>query len=225
VSVRRDDAGLTLVELLVAMSLFLVAITMFGGSLYVMQRMQITDDQYSQANDQVHLALQTIDRQIRSGYVISVPVAPAGADAAVKIYTEAGGKPRCVMWVVANPAVQDPRLTVGTKSLYTTAWDPTGTDTTVPSTLQTFSAKSKYWILAASNLWNWLVVPGPVQPFTVTSGNTSILPTLNVAFRLNASTRSAATIEVASTYTSRNVPRQLEQIATTGTPTKASVCG
>ena len=38
---RRGDAGLTLVELLVAMSLFLVAITMFGGSLYVMQRMQI----------------------------------------------------------------------------------------------------------------------------------------------------------------------------------------
>ena len=193
---RRGDAGLTLVELLVAMSLFLVAITMFGGSLYVMQRMQITDDQYSQANDQVHLALQTIDRQIRSGYVISVPVAPAGADAAVKIYTEAGGKPRCVMWVVANPAVQDPRLAPGTKSLYTTAWDPTGTDTTVPSSLQTFNATSKYWIPMASDLWNWLVVPGPVQPFTVTSGNTSILPTLNVAFRLNASTRSTATIEV-----------------------------
>jgi prepilin-type N-terminal cleavage/methylation domain-containing protein len=221
---RRGDAGLTLVELLVAMSLFLVAITMFGGSLYVMQRMQITDDQYSQANDQVHLALQTIDRQIRSGYVISVPVAPAGADAAVKIYTEAGGKPRCVMWVVANPAVQDPRLAPGTKSLYTTAWDPTGTDTTVPSSLQTFNATSKYWIPMASDLWNWLVVPGPVQPFTVTSGNTSILPTLNVAFRLNASTRSTATIEVASTFTSRNVPRQLEQVVAVGTPTKVSVC-
>jgi hypothetical protein len=76
----------------------------------------------------------------------------------------------------------------------------------------------------ASDLWNWLVVPGPVQPFTVTSGNTSILPTLNVAFRLNASTRSTATIEVASTFTSRNVPRQLEQVVAVGTPTKVSVC-
>lgn len=223
---RDRQAGLTLVELLVSMSLFLVAIAMFTGSLYVVQRMQITDDQYSRANDQVHLALQTIDRQIRSGYVIKVPVAPVGTDAAVKIYTEAGGKPRCVMWVVANPAVVDPQTATGTKALYTTAWDPTGTDTTLPSSFPTFGATSKYWSQMASDLWNWIVVPGPVAPFTVTTpANTNILPTLNVAFRLNASTRDRATVEVVSSFTSRNVPRTLEQLTTAGTPTKSAVCG
>lgn len=215
----RDDAGLTLVELLVAMSLFLVAMVMFGTSLYVTQRMQASNGQYSRANDQAHLALQAIDRQIRSGYVIAVPVPPANTDAAVKIYTEAGGTPRCVMWVVAAPGQADATVTPGTKWLYTTSWDPTGA--TLPGSLPTFAANGKYWATAATDLWNWLVVPGPIAPFTITTPlSTSVLPTLNVAFLLNASQRAEATVEVGSAFTSRNVPRQAELVVGSGSGAK-----
>lgn len=225
--VRDGEAGLTLIELLVAMSLFLVAIVMFGGSLTVMLGMQKTDDAYSRANDQAQLALQAIDRQIRSGYVVAAGpgIAPVGADSAVKIYTEAGGEPRCVMWAVAKPAAVDGTADPNIRSLFKTEWDPTGNGVKLPKTLQSFNAKSKYWTTMATDLWNWVVVPGPVQPFTVvTPSNTNILPTLSVVFRLNASRRTAATIDVTSTYTSRNVPRQLESIPVTGAPTKVSVC-
>lgn len=219
----RRDAGLTLVELMVAMSIFLVAMVMFGTSLYVVQRLQSTNSQYSRANDQANLALQAIDRQVRSGYVIAMPVAPAGTDAAVKIYTEAGGKPRCVMWAVAPPAVTDPTVTAGTKWLYTTAWDPTGVDPQLPSSLPAFVGNGQRWATAATDLWNWLVVGDPVVPFAIPLAPSNVLKTLDVSLVLNASTRPEAAIELRSTFTSRNVPRDKEAVSGLGT-TKGATC-
>ena len=123
-------------------------------------------------------------------------------------------------------AVRAPRFTdVGIRATTSAAFDATGSDTSLPTTLQAFAAGSKYWTRIAANLWNWLVTPS-VAPFTVTTpNNTDILPTLDVAFRLNASKRGAATVVVGSSFTSRNVPRKVESVTVGGTPTtKAAAC-
>lgn len=215
-SVYEREAGLTLVEVLVALSLFLVAVLMFGSSLSAIQRMQVTSSAYSRANDQVQLAFQEIDREIRSGYVANVlgpapfPAPPSGSDWAVKLFTQARGVAQCVMWAlgpVGSPI----------KTLYRTSWDANGGS---PPT----SLSSSGWRLVATDLWNF-VAPNSVTPFVVLTGGSGVLPLLQVDFLINAQSRAEAAVRVTSTFTSRNVPRQGEQVvgAATGT-TAGNVC-
>lgn len=204
------DAGLTLVEVLISASLLIVALTMFGGSLVTSQKLQVTNSQYSRANDQAQLAFQTLDRQIRSGYVVGT-TSVSGADAGVRIYSDAGGSPRCIAWVVADA---DPVARTGIATLYTTSWDATS------GAMPSFSSTT--WTAMATDLWNWLVVP-QVEPFTVPTPPANVLKTLNVVLRLNATTRTEATVELTSSFTSRNVERKDEKIDGTG-PAKSSKC-
>lgn len=210
----KDDAGLTLVELMIASALFLVALLMFGASLYVTQRMQIREDQYSQSNDAVHLAMQTIDRQIRSGYVVT-DTAVVGTDDSVKIFTEAGGTPTCVIWALAGSAT-------GSQSLYTTSWSP------VSGTAPSFSVPSKWRLVATGivNSQNTALLPMDSAFLKVSGANSDILPSLSVRLYLNASSRTLQTIEISSTFTSRNVPRTNEQVVGLATGTlKGGACG
>lgn len=207
---RSGDAGLTLVELLISASLLVVALTMFGGSLVTSQKLQVTDSQYSRANDQAQLAFQAIDRQIRSGYVVGATTV-SGADAAVRIYSDAGGTPKCIAWVVADG---DPAGKTGIATLYTTSWDA------VAGTMPSFPSTG--WTAMATDLWNWLIVP-QVEPFDVPTPPTNVLKTLNVFLRLNATQRADATVELTSSFTSRNVERANEKIDGSG-PMKSSKC-
>lgn len=194
-----DDRGLTVVELLIAASLLLVALSMFSGSLFTSQRAQATNAAYSRANDQVQIALQSIDRQIRSGYVVGIGTL-TNADAVVTIYSEASGTPRCFAWAVADA---DATGKSQVASLFTATWDAfTGTQPAFTI------GGGGGWVRMATDLWNWRVSP-QIAPFTVQSASAGVLKTLDVAFRLNATDRSAATVEVASSFTSRNLERSV----------------
>lgn len=229
-SSSAPESGLTLVELLVALSLFLVALLLFGGALISTQKMQATSGEYSRSNDQVHLALQAIDRQIRSGYVAGISagsVPDREWDSALTIFTEAGGVPRCVRWAVAD---SDATQASGVARLYSSEWFPASL---VPAqrTPPSFSAlsPSPSWILVADNLWNWLA-PTKVAPFSPDPSAAEPLSTVDVKFVLNSSTRDAAVVEVGSAYTSRNVARSVEDVLGIvvlpgqPTPKKAVVC-
>lgn len=206
----RAEGGLTLVEVLISAALFVLVLGMFGGMLYSSQRSQITSAEYSRANDQVQIALQSMDRQIRSGYVVDVlATPPSGADAVVKIYSEADGSPKCIAWAVADA---NPSGATGVAQLFTASWTPTSPASPVPA------FGSGAWRLVASDLWNWLNPAGAVVPFTVLpSIAAGVLPTLQVRFTLNASSRAQAMIEVTSVFTSRNIPREGTTIPGVGT--------
>lgn len=205
-----NDQGLTLVEVLVSLALFLLALTMFGATLVVAQRLQGTSREYSSANDQAQLAFTNIDRQVRSGYVAAVLAGTSWFDSAVKIYTEAGGSPKCAMWVVVSPSAGAPA------ALLTTTWDPV--TATAPTSLA-----GATWYTAATGLWNY-VPPNNVTVFTSPLTPTGLLPVLSVDLRLNASSRADATIELTSVFTSRNVPRKLEEVVGTPGVTKEGAC-
>lgn len=207
-----SDSGLTMVEVLVSSALLLVCLTMFGGSLVTSQRAQATNQAYSRANDQAQLAFQAIDRQVRSGFVVGT-TSVVNADAAVKIYSEASGTPRCIAWVVADANISG---ATGIAGLYTASWNPTVNGAAMPG----YPGAS--WRLMATDLWNWLV-PTQVQPFSVSNPGAGMLKTLVVDFRLNATDRVDATVDLTSTFTSRNLERESEKIATTGVA-KSAAC-
>lgn len=103
------DRGWTLIELMVAMSLFI-------GILTIVFAILITVSQQSRDNlardlsvTQARLALMQIDRQVRSGNVISDPEwePPANADVgpyySLRVYTQTDGVYQCVQWRVIFP--------------------------------------------------------------------------------------------------------------------------
>lgn len=196
------DAGTTLVELMVASSLFFIALTMFGLVLYVSQRTQIRDSEYSSVNDSVHVAAMEIDRQLRSGYVVAEPATLPGAADSVKIFTVSSVGARCVMWAIAPPT--NPADPMAPQSLYTRTWDP---ESESPPTA--FAAGSG-WRVAATGIVK-------ADPSSFVIGNASfgsvnaadVMPTLLMYLRLNASRdkRDGQEIEFQSKFTSRNTPR------------------
>ena len=119
-NVRRrftDERGMTLVELLVSMMILGIAMTIFGTTLASVQRGVVAQDQLSRANDQARLALEQMDREMRSGNVLYNPATEGttAGDAAqnyymVRIYTQTNAETRgsysCVQWRVANEQLQ-----------------------------------------------------------------------------------------------------------------------
>jgi type II secretory pathway pseudopilin PulG len=108
-----DERGITLVELVVAMGILSTVLLVFTSSLGAMQRAVVEEDVRSRLNDEARLALQTIDRQVRSGNLLYDPatesgtVDPFGVDAdgqMVRVYTQAqfgdDESARCALWFV-----------------------------------------------------------------------------------------------------------------------------
>lgn len=210
-----SDEGLTLVELLIASSLLLLAILMFSGALLISQRTQIRDAEYSAANDAAHLAIAEIDRQVRSGYVIATPPSVSGTADGVKIFTMTNGQARCALWVVAPPAVAtEPMLAQG---LYMKTWNP------ATQTQPTAFGAAGGWRLVAGDL-----VGADSSTFTIDTANVAsdVFPTMEMVLHLNASRdkRQLQEIEIRSQFASRNSPRALDPYGATNS-TAGAACG
>ena len=97
----RGDHGVTLVEMLVTMVIFSIVLTMVYAVLITVQRQTKQTMDRADAVGEARLALQHIDRQVRSGNVLTEPVWDAATDSYyMRIYTQANGPQRCVQWQV-----------------------------------------------------------------------------------------------------------------------------
>ncbi|MDM7853408.1 PulJ/GspJ family protein [Cellulomonas alba] len=103
------ESGWTLVELIVAMSLF-AGLLVIVFSVLITISLQTKDNlARTRAVDQVQLGLMQIDRQVRSGNVISNPASESSADSGVpasyslRVYTQTDGVYQCVQWRVRFP--------------------------------------------------------------------------------------------------------------------------
>ena len=70
----RDQRGMTLVELCVAMAILSIVILVLTTTLSSIQRAVVEEDVRARLNDQARLAVQTIDRLVRSGNILYDPV-------------------------------------------------------------------------------------------------------------------------------------------------------
>jgi len=108
----RSEDGMTLVELMVAMAILSIVSLVFTSTLSSVQRAVVEEDVRIRLNDQVRLAVQSIDRLVRSGNILYDPVDESGNDpydATVtgymfRIYTQAeqsaSQDARCALWLV-----------------------------------------------------------------------------------------------------------------------------
>src|SRR5918995_97825 len=108
----RGERGMTLVELLVAMAILSIVMLVMTTTLSSIQQAVVEEDVRGRLNDQARLALQSIDRLVRSGNILYDPVDETGNDpyAATatgymfRIYTQAeqaaSQDARCALWLV-----------------------------------------------------------------------------------------------------------------------------
>jgi len=112
--IRRlhGERGMTLVELVVAMAILSIVMLVFTTTLSSIQRAVVEEDVRMRLNDQARLAMQSIDRLVRSGNILYDPIDESGNDpfdgAATgymfRIYTQAeqsaAQDARCALWIV-----------------------------------------------------------------------------------------------------------------------------
>ena len=99
---RRDDAGMTLVELLVAMGIFTLVIAIFMGGVVMMTRGTVRADVTSASGDSVRNVFQRLERQVRYAESVNYPgTGPSGATY-VEFRTGAAvsstGQAMCTQW-------------------------------------------------------------------------------------------------------------------------------
>lgn len=121
------DQGFTLIELMFVLFLMTVVFALCLNSLVSLQQNVVTTDSRTQALDQVGLAVQQIDREVRSGNIF---YAPTNNGMTMLIYTQANGNQRCVQWQVNGNLLQS--------RSWTQTWQTDGSPTVVPwSTIAT----------------------------------------------------------------------------------------
>ena len=127
---RRED-GMTLVELVVAMSMLGVVLLIFTSVLASIQRTVVVNQRYSEANDAARLALQQLDRELRSGNVINDPAdtvtgLSAPAYQHLLIYTQANvptrGAAQCEVWQLTTDHELQVRRWLPGESDWETGW-------------------------------------------------------------------------------------------------------
>ncbi|WP_136520038.1 MULTISPECIES: PilW family protein [Cellulomonas] len=110
---EREDSGWTLIELMVAMLIFSGLLVVVFSILVTVSQQTKDNLARTRAGDQARIGLMHIDRQVRSGNVISDPagetVAGAGVPAnySLRVYTQTDGVYQCVQWRVRYPGGSD----------------------------------------------------------------------------------------------------------------------
>jgi type II secretory pathway component PulJ len=110
--VRRStyrEEGFTLVELMIASSLMMTVLVVFTSALIAIQRAAISEDRRSQNNDQARIAVEALDREIRSANYIYNPESESVAGQMLRIYTQTNAPTRspapgylCVLWQITS---------------------------------------------------------------------------------------------------------------------------
>jgi prepilin-type N-terminal cleavage/methylation domain-containing protein len=181
-----DERGLTLVELVVAMGILSIVMIVFLSTLTSVQKATVNQDVRSRTIDQVRLAMQSIDRQVRSGNLLYNPSTaygspPLPAGYTLLIYTQANlptTGDKCVLWSINS-----------SNQLVTRQWPP----------LQPENATQ--WQIVAENVVN-RIGGTPTTAFSLDPTGRTIMLTFLVNTDLSGSPN--ATQRLKSSITGRN---------------------
>ena len=108
------ERGMTLIELIMTVALLSVVLAIFLSVLVSVQNTVARQERRSRANERVRLAVQQLDREVRSGNVFRDPAAEpddpvhgrVAGGMGLRIYTQANadtrGGSRCVQWRITT---------------------------------------------------------------------------------------------------------------------------
>ncbi len=187
----RPQEGMTLVEMMVTTALLGVVSAMFMAIMASVQSGVEKQIDRSNDNDQVRLAVQQLDREIRSGNVLYNPnntaYLPSGTPAGMGmlVYTQNNANirnpgNRCVQWRIINGELQRRDWATG---------DPTGTVST--------------WRVIADNVVNATLSP-QVPAFVLDTDPNKGSRIVNVTIVTQTNVNSGNPIRISASLTGRN---------------------
>jgi hypothetical protein len=178
---------MSLVEVMTSVAMLLVVLVTFMTVLETLNRGMQTQQERSIANDQARLAIERLDREIRSGNVLYNPAAETLANYSFRVYTQANATTRtppfmCVQW----------QITTGNE-LQRRDWPP-GEPENVSS-----------WDVVATEVVNRTVTPA-VPAFALDPDPVKAGRTLDVTFVVDVDTADASqkTVRIQTSLTGRN---------------------
>jgi prepilin-type N-terminal cleavage/methylation domain-containing protein len=182
----EEQGGFTLIELMIVLSLLTVVFAFCMTALVSLQRSVLTVDSRTQTLDQVRLAVQQIDREVRSGNIFyspfTTPGGTSGSNMNLLVFTQANGNNRCVEWQV-NPTQQ-----VLQSRSWTQTWQTDGSPSIV------------HWSTIATDVTNTSSNP----PFALDSSTSYGGRVLNIDIATNSKTSQSGGSEVTDSVEGRN---------------------
>jgi type II secretory pathway pseudopilin PulG len=134
------EAGVTLVETVVAMALVSVFMAVFITGVVQMHQSVRENESMSEAQSQINIAFQRLDREVRYASGISIPGQTAAPSSIpyVEYRTAPGGTPRCTQLRLYNRILQMRTWNPATTATPPAGWRPlvTSTTTATPATGQ-----------------------------------------------------------------------------------------
>lgn len=102
---RHRESGVTIPEVVIAISVMTVVAGAFLGIVVSLQTNLVRQQSRSNNNDQARLAIEQLDREIRSGNVLYDPSGEVLPYYSLRVYTQANAPTRtpafqCVQWVL-----------------------------------------------------------------------------------------------------------------------------
>lgn len=181
------ERGFSLVELLVALALLLLALAMFGSAFVVVQKTSTQQLERGWSTNQIRQALATLDSEVRGAYAIRRT--SSGTQEQLTIYREKESERSCSAWRVTGAIG-------GLQELWRTSWRP---GSPVPP-----------WTLMAIGIRNSSAGGAPkvfsVKPF-MTSGSAVLVSAEFWVDTTAGAFASGRTSRVVSTFTARNIRR------------------
>ena len=175
------DAGVTLVETLVSMVIFSVAMAV-TTSVFIMITQQ-TRDNLGRADSvqNARMGMMQIDRMVRSGNLFYDPASSGGMQ--MLVFTQSNGLRHCAEWRVGSDG-----------QLMTRSWSPTWqTDGDVSA-----------WITTARHVVNQAPGYTPVPAFSLTSVGTNGQSVLNIRLLVKEDRDEGRPTELLTTVSGRN---------------------
>jgi type II secretory pathway pseudopilin PulG len=189
---HRDDSGITLLEVVVAMSIMTVFMAMFTAAIVQVYRVTNSVEAAATAQSQIHIAFQRLDLEIRYADGISTP-GNVGADSYVEYLTTNTDTETCTQlrWRAAGGALPAQLL----RRTWSLTAPPSGpNDPAHP------------WRPLATGLTPAVVGGAPVPPFTLQpAAPPYTFPTLRLRLAVQAGAdRTSATRQSDVTFTALN---------------------
>jgi prepilin-type N-terminal cleavage/methylation domain-containing protein len=193
-SVAGDD-GMTLLELVIVLGLLSLVMAIFVPTMSAVQRGFERQSDRSQSNDQARLAVEELDREIRSGNVLYNPNSENDAangiypGMSLRIYTQTNANTRnpgfrCVQWRIVTGELQ--------RRDWTTTWRSDGLVSD--------------WRIVADHIVNQPNPPNPpvVAAFSLDPDPNKGGRTVVVTLMVNENALSGQTVRIQESITGRN---------------------
>jgi type II secretory pathway pseudopilin PulG len=189
---RSSEAGYTIIEMAIGMLILGIVVSAFMTALFSVQRSFDRQSDRSQSNDQARLAVEEIDREVRSGNLLYDPNLendPANGiypGMALRIYTQTNAVTRdpgnrCVQWRILNGELQSRSWTI--------TWRTDGQVTA--------------WRVIADHVVNQTDAP-QVAAFALDPESTKGSRTLIVTVLVNERAASGGDVRIQASVTGRN---------------------